>query len=918
MALNYKEFSENPRSQKITLCTVETKHQRKIFSGGPVYSISSDYFVCGVTVDGVELTSSNSEPSPGQFFYNPETNVTRIRLLSDADPNQKRVFLKYRLFFSTIPVAISTPYSNNSSVSWDSRIVNQPSLRLELDSENSGTVLETNSQISLENTDGFFDGIFDRFIWEGQKVNVYSWSEVLDTSEIKLFYRGKIESKTFTDRSVSFNIRDEVNDLRQKVPYSTFSSSDGRVSESDLNKPKRKIFGQVEKIRTVGVDKVLSGYPFQGTIEGSSDRNLMTGTVSGNAGSSQISGAGTAFLSEISPGDEVLITAGIFEYTYTVLSVPSNVLLNLTATISTTFLNARARNKEILNNKIYGVGTNFKQILSPDDELITFVDGVEYEYRIETVNSDLEITLSDEIEATFTAMSVVPSVPYRGYNRRWHIAGHKLRSVTHEVVAVIDESNIELDSVAELFEGDTIVINLNYRKIVRITGLKIRINQSLGGVSAGNTINKIPVPLVHVGEQPLLFGRDYTTLNTADNCIIVVDPLAEFNNAKNRSLSISFNFTNGSDLIVATSTDRDLTGILKPRDWIRSRDITHQVWYEVLSVGQLEVRIRVPYAGPNYLGQFGYRSPAYIADSSLVTADCLGMEWQGEWVKTPSQAVLQMLESIGVEDINSQSFADALSDCQYIVSLALPASVGSEMPALRDAISLINKSCFGSLYFNGDFQFTYKILNASKPQQLQSVTDSDIIGFAIQTRNQILGFVRLSYRPFVDLSTGSETFKQIFLDSDFVEETSGIRREESVTAYLYNDEDARTIAERWRFFRSLSQTSVKVRAKLNFMLIGLNEPVFVDLERIFRRYGGNGRKKIGIVSGVDKDGDSTSITFNDLGNVFNRVPAISPDLQTDYSVATSDEIAKYGFVVDNETETPDSLSEADLGNNLIG
>jgi hypothetical protein len=918
MALNYEEFSNKTRSQKITLCTIEAKHQRKVFTGGPVYSASSSYYVCGVTVDGIDLVKTNNTPAQGQYRYNPTTGVVELRLVGNANPSTKRVFFKYRFFFSSIPVTIGTTFSDNYDVYWEPRITGEPSLRLELDSENTGTVLETSSQLSLENTDGYFDEIFDRFIWEGQIIKAYSWSESLDVTEIKIFYQGKIDSKSFTDKSVTFNIKDQVSDLREKVPYSVFSANDGRVADSDLNKPKRKIFGRVEKVKTTGIDKVLDGYPVTGTLEGSADRNLLTGTVSGILSSTQINGTGTLFLSQINAGDEILIKDGILEYTYTVQTVNSNTLLTITSPITAAFTGAKARNKAVKNNKVFGTGTNFKQIFSPDDEIITTVDQVQYSYRIEEVVSNTELTLSDEIQRTFTSLSIKPSVPYRGYNRRWHIAGHKLRSVTHTVAVVIDNINFELDSVAEFFEGDTILINTEYRKITRITGLKIRINQSLDGVLVGDTVTKIPVPVVYIEKQPLLFGRDYSIVNTTSDCYVDIDPLAEFNNAKNKSLSISFQFTNNSDIVTTVSNDRDLTTILKPRDWIRSTNINHQIWYEILSVEPLQFRLRVSYAGASFQGQLSYRAPDYISDSSLITADCIGMEWNGKWIKTPADTVLQMLESVDIQNIDSQSFDNASIDCDYTMSLALPETLGSEMPNLRDAITLVNKSCFGSLYFNPEFEFTYKILNSSKPENLKAVKDDDILGFSVQTRNQILGTVRLNYRPFVDQSTGSETFNQVTVESDFVEETSGIRKEEIFTSYIYDEEDARTIAERWAFFRSLSQSSVRVQAKLNFMLTSLNEPVFLDLERLFVRYGGNGRKKIGIVNAVDKDGDSTSVTFNDLGNIFNRVPAICPDLQSDYSLADVDEIAKYGFVVDNNTETPDITSELDLGNNLIG
>lgn len=918
MALNYEEYSQLTRSQKITLCTIEAKHQRKLFTGSPVYSATTEHFVCGVTVDGQELSRTTTLPTSGQYRYNPEQGTVEIRLAGDENPATKTVFFKYRFFFSSIPVTFSSEYSNDVEVNWDARLKSGASLKLELDYEQTGTVLETNSQIQLENTDGYFDDIFDTLIWEGQKVNVYSWSELLPSTEMKLFYRGKVDSKSFSTAQVNFNVRDQVNDLREKVPYTVFSALDGRVADNVINKPKRKIFGQLEKVKLVGIDNVLTGYPVTGTYIGSADRNLLTGRVSGNIGSSTITGNGTQFLTEIFAGQEILIIDGVFEYVYEVLSVSSNTSLTITSTLTATFTNAIARNKDVLNNKVIGTGTNFKTIFSPDDEITAVIDGIEYTYGVEEVVSDTELTLSDEIEVTFTSMGVKPAVPYRGFNRNWHIAGHKLRSTTKTVVTVIDELNYELDSVDELNADDILIINGNFRKIIRVTGNKVRLNQSLIGVLVGDQFIKTPVSQVYIGTEPLVTGRDFTVSNTTTDAIVQLSTLAEFNIAKTRSLSITFQFVNGSDVVTALSTDRDLTNIFKPRDWIRSKDVTHQVWYEVLSVDQLQMRLRVPYAGSNFTSQLNYKSPDYVDDSSLVTANCIGMEDVGTWIRTPSQVVKQLLNSANITALNTASFTEAESDCAYTMSLLLPQQPLAEMPSIRDAITLVNKSCFGSLYFDSEFNFTYKILNSDKPENLQSVKDEDILGFSVQTKNQILGTVKVNYRPFTDIVSGSDSFNQITTSSDFVAQTSEVKSEQTFTSFIFDAGDAQTIAERWRFFRSLSQSVVKVQAKTNFMLKSLNEPVFLDLERLYRRYGGNGRKKIGLINAVDKDGESSTITFNDLGNIFNRVGSIAPDTQVDYSFSNSDEIAKYCYIVDNVTETPNPSSEEDLGNNLIG
>lgn len=916
MLNNYASFSKKTRSVKYVLCTIEALQQKKLFNqNGLIYDSNSPYFVSGVIVDGIELESSESL-GEGSFFYDVSLGVLFFRLLNDESPNGKRIFFKLRFFFSNIPLNFSSFLSNDEAVEWQPRINQAPELKLELDFENSGTVLETNSQLALENADGFFDSIFDVLIWEGQKINAYSWGDGLPESEMKLFYRGKIDSKAFNTQQITFNIRDQVNDLREKVNYTTFQN--GRFSDLVANKPKRIVFGQADRLQTIGIDKVLNGYPLTGVYSGSANRNLMTGTLSGVASSSTINGAGTLFLSQISAGDDILFIDGVFEYTYKVLSVSSNTVLTLTNPITVSFSNATARNKSILNNKIFGTGTEFKKIFSPNDQIRVFVNEIEFTYSIEEVVDDFELTLSDEIQISFDQMEHLPQIPSRYYNRDWHVAGHKLRSKSFEVLSVLSAINFELDSISELSEGDTLAINGNFRRVLRITGNEIVINQSISGVIVGNFFEKIPVPAVYNRNKLFIFGRDYSVTNTQDDCVINLFENAEFNTSFNRSFSVSFNFVNGSDTITAISTDRDLTQIFKPRDWIISKDINHQIWYEILSVDVLSIRLRTNYQGSNYTGQLSYRSPEYVSDNSLILCDCIGIESESKWIRTPSEIVKYLLNDIGMTDLNDQSFEEAAFDCDYTTSIFFPESIGAEMPSVRDAITLINKSIFGSLFIDQNFQFSYNILNSNKDESLFSVKDDDIIGFSVQTRNQILGKVRVNFAPFTDFQSGSLVFREIDEESDFVKETSGVRKEEVFTSYLYNENDAQIIAERWAFFRSLTQSVVNVQSKLNFMTYGLNQQMFLDLERLFVRYGGNGRKKIGIINGITKSGTGSLVSFNDVGNIFNRVGAIAPDDQEDYEFSNPDDVAKFCFIVDNITETPNEMSEVDLGNNLIG
>jgi hypothetical protein len=197
-----------------------------------------------------------------------------------------------------------------------------------------------------------------------------------------------------------------------------------------------------------------------------------------------------------------------------------------------------------------------------------------------------------------------------------------------------------------------------------------------------------------------------------------------------------------------------------------------------------------------------------------------------------------------------------------------------------------------------------------------TVKDEDIISFDINTKTEIYKSISLNYRPYTDTISGSDTFKQVSLESQFVKDTSASSNNLAVTSYLYFDDDAQTIAERWLFFKSLTQSVVSIKAKLNFFLSSLNDAVMLDLDRTYTRYGGLSSRKVGIINMISKDEFGTTLQINDLGNVFSRVPSIAADDAPDY--VEGDSIDNNGYILDNDTETPNPLTETGLGSNLIG
>ena len=851
--MNYSEFASMPRSEKIVLATIEAKTQFKVwtFAGMP-FTFYKDlpYFVKGVKVDGVDLvekanTTFNGPTSTGQFFYDQTIKRLYVRMPGDTDPKTENVIVTYKMFFSTGSVILPHNLSTGLPVEWDGRIESIGSLGQQLDDENTGIVLESSSNISLINNDGYFDSIFDTLIWENQQIDFYSWSPSIPVTEAKRLFSGVIESKSFDDQRISFKVKDFVYRLKNQVNLSVFSEADGTISPSILGTPKRRIYGQVKQVQCVATDATLGGFPMMGTI-----------TVSN--GSTALTGDDTEFLKELTPGDEIFVN----------------------------------------------------------------IDGETIKFSIDSVTSDTAAVLGDLSEISFTDKPAIikPAIPYRFKNRIWHIAGHKLREPIATILYPTSSRRMSVDTTQDFFAGDNVIINTVGNTILRISGNEIVLEQSVFPLpDIGSLIEKSPVSQVYFKDKKLVEVRDWTLFNTTTGAYIELSEEAERNLANTRSIGVSLTFTNASRTIT-TSATIDLRTILKSRDWVK-KDL-EATWYEVLDVQEQTIILRTPFSGTPATTTGKMKNVDLIDDDSLITVNCSGLQtlvYPFEWVKTASDVVKHLITNdAGFTEIDTEAFAQAKADCPHIISMVIPESIGSEAPLIRDVITKVNESVFGSLYGNQSMELAYSILNARKPTNPTAIKDHDILSWDSVTDQKIVNKVKINYRPFTDLFSGSSAFETVEYSSSFVDDIIGIKNTDERTVYLYEDDKALIMAQRIAFFKSLSNCKISIKGKLNLALLNVNDKMYLEFDRLFKRYGGQDNKKIGIITGIKKNGTDVDVELTDLGNIFNRIPVIAPNTTDSYSTATREDAVLYGFIVDNDTLTPNDLSEVDFGNNRIG
>jgi len=849
MGTSYSDYAAKSTSEKLILCHIEPFERMLIWTldSGAIYTRTASHFVIDILEATTSLVEAGSSTlSSGEWFYDSATSIVYIRTSDDSNPNTKNVVATYRLFYANTPIDLPYDLLNGSDVHYEGALTSNSAITKQLDDENTGVAVESSTNISFDNTSGLFDDIYDTLFFSNKKVKLYSWNDSILMSEKQLLFDGIIQDKTFTTTKVGFKCKDFMFKLREPLSLDLFGVSDGNLSDYNLYKPKRRIYGQVDQVECVPIDNTLDGY-------------TLTGTVSGSNAALIITGVGTAFLDEASPQD------------------------NLTITLANETL----------------------------------------EFSVASVDSDTQITLTEAIGSDFIGATVVnaPNTPWRKKNRNFHIAGHKLRAPSTTVSSASQPNRFSVVAGTDLFEGDTIEVDGESATIKRITGgaITLEANLQAGTPSVSDVVTKNPLSKAYFGETEILIDRDWTLTNTTE-AILNITNTAEFNIAKAVTMAGTFTFTSSSREVTVTGID--LLNEVKPRDWIRSGDITHTTYYEILSVTEAGLFLRIAYAGSTDTDTGAKKkNVAIIDDDSLILVNCIGMESSGTWVKTASDAVLNLLSvDAGLTNTNAASFTQADEDAPYKLSMVIPENIGGSIPKIRDVITKVNNSVFASLVNNSAWELVYNVLTPDKPLATEApLEDHDIIGeISVKSKNDIVRKINCSYRPFVDRFTRESSFKLYEFTNSFVDNYIQSKAEKDVTVYLYEAQDAQEIAERFGLYNSMCQSTVSISGKLNFMLKNLNDKLFLNFDRLYKRFGGKDRRKIGIISKITKDGSSCHVEFNDMGNIFNRVMSICDNSALDFTSATSGEKIVNAYVLDNDLAVPDITDDDFLDTSIIG
>jgi hypothetical protein len=547
-----------------------------------------------------------------------------------------------------------------------------------------------------------------------------------------------------------------------------------------------------------------------------------------------------------------------------------------------------------------GSGTSFLSKLSPEDQII--ITDLDDAVTIESIQSDVSATLSEAANVSLSTKTykIDPNLPKRYAMRDWILSNHALREPSTTVSEVLTLGRIRVVDDTDLNEGNTIWLNSQLLEIRSVSENEIRFVTNMNSApAAGTAVTRLTVPTVYHNADTFQYNRDYTY--SAASGTLTLNELAEFNIAPiRRVLGTSMTFTNTSRDVTGSGTF--FTTQLTPNSWVRAS--TQSAWFEVLQINSdtsLTLRTASTYTATT-TGLF--KDPKVFDESNdVLSCEVMGGTENGTtsgvFIKDGPQIVKDLLTKAGLSsEINTSSFTTAQTFAKYTLGMAVPAVyTATDTITYRDAINQVNRSIFGALTQNADFELAYNVINPIKPATTTRIRREDVLGFTVASSlDKTVKTVNLKYtKKEYDVLTADSSESVSSHSSNEAEYLGENTKEKDIDTLIRVTSDADILASRWSFFLALAQSIIKFKSKLQVARLNVTDKIDFEHTKLYERLGSANTRKIGAISSAKKSGTDTNIEIEDIANALTRCATFTASDAATFVNASDDEKIMNGY-----------------------
>ncbi len=831
--MNYSDYQSKPSSEKITLAILSASKRLMGWAlhSGSIYKVTGVSFAVIASLEDsgtayTEVTSLGAVIA-SKFYLDRSAQTLYLRTTGSDNPNSRFLVVTFNLYLANMPVVLPHDLATGFDVPWEPLIKATSEFGVGIDTiAQTSEAIEGSGSLSINNDFDFWPENFDKLSFENQRCLLYSYHRDLDPDQAQLLYRGKVEQKSYSKDTITFQLKDQFAELRAPIGLVTIGSLGARSGDDQALYKQRMILGRVFGIVPTNIDRVLEGYP-------------LTGTLSVNYNSLNVTGSGTLFLTEVSPDDQLILNGE----TYTVATVTSNTALTLTT--------------EYLGN----------------------------------------------VNLVAQTISIVPDRPKRYMNRVFKVAGHALREPQTTIAAGSTIERLWVEDTTDIYAGDVVYVgNLGSGETVTIESVLtpnfLNLATTLATVpTIGTAVRRPAVQNVRIDSVRLTYERDYTF--DATTAILTLTDTAEGNAAPVFQLNSSITLTNGSRVVSGTG----LKNFLKPGYMLGVYgNAAYFEILSVDSDTQVTLRTAPAFtatATGRYKPLIFDESENVLTLDALGRTD--NGTTLGALIKTAPSLTKLLIEDAGLgTSVDTLSFTDAEDIAYQHLGIIIPDQYSdATTPVYRDVINKLNKSVFGAIIQTRDFQLAYQVLRPNKTTSATLFNEADIITFSLNsTAEKVVKDCILKYQPREHDYRTNDASTQ-FVEKTSTSATYLIKtdRSRTFTTYLAEVGDATVMVARWSFLLSNASGRLNFTTKLQGASLEVGNIIEIENRKFFKRFGGSGKRKLLLVESVTRSGSAVKVEATDLSNAFNRVACIN-SFTSGYASASEDERLYGGYITD--------------------
>jgi hypothetical protein len=820
---DFNSYKDQVSSEKITLAVMEASKRiiALILHAGSVYKILNFDFSTVRTIQdsGIPLTEVFDLASViAGTFYNDRTNLVLYLQTSDSvNPNNKFLHMTFKLFFASVPVTLPNDLASGPEVYWEPQIQSTSTFGVEIDTVNQqNETIEGSGSLSLFNDQDFWPANFDKLFFDNQNCYIYSWNRDLAPSEARLIFKGKIESKTYDSKKVSFQLKDLLSQLRNAVSSPEISTL-GRRNPPNLDMAKQRlIFGRVFGFRPTNLDASINGkYP-------------ITGTVAINVPDTTLVGTGTKFLKELSPNDRLLLNG----VEYTIATVTDDTHLELSSTFSGVNITGLATEvfpsvPKRWMNRVWCIASH--PLRKP-------------ETIIQTGSSTSNIFVGS------TKDMFAGDYIYVGD----YVAG------TGELVNISEVVNATIIRLATSLSTNPVPGIAVFKPSIQ----QLRINDTTLVFGRDYTIDSATAILTlketaEVNAAPTREGLETATFTNGSRTVTGVSTffksfLKENDIVRPKGTSEWFE-------ILSVDSDVSLTLRTAPIGLTPNpRTSTLQYKTLVFDEGNDVLHCEVIGRTTNNTTSGGLLRKApeitsqLLYDAGFVAADINAQSF-----------------------VDSQNLVP--EDLGFVIPVKFD---DKTLITYRDVINLINKSVFGIIFQDNQFKMTYDVLRPVVPIAPIVIKESDCLSWTCTSTNKNMisrAIVEYGAKEY-DYNILQSSIQTVTNSSKLATYILGTSRERVFQSVLVNVSDAQRLCDRWKFLLEFSTNQISIQTKLQLIDAEINNIVDFEHRKFYERFSGTSKRKFLSIEKIKKNGQGVLIECVDLSNAFNRIALITDSL----------------------------------------